>query len=63
MFPSALRDFGQQLAIKKCEPKIPKRLKNEFHDFEEQGCQIFLATTYQNGEKNIPRREKIYQIM
>jgi hypothetical protein len=26
-----------------------------------QGCQIFLATTYQNGE-NIPNEHKIYQM-
>jgi hypothetical protein len=26
-----------------------------------QGCQIFLATTYQNG-KNVPNNQKMYQI-
>jgi Tfp pilus assembly protein PilF len=26
-----------------------------------QGCQIFLATTYQNG-KNTPNSQKIYQM-
>jgi hypothetical protein len=30
-------------------------------DLLDQGCQIFVATTYQNG-KNIPNIQKIYQI-
>jgi hypothetical protein len=28
----------------------------------QQGCQIFLATTHQNGKKPIPNYHKIYQI-
>jgi hypothetical protein len=31
------------------------------HD-KEQGCQIFLGATYQNGE-NIPNFQEIYQIV
>jgi hypothetical protein len=47
---------------------VPKRwiLQTDHQRFAAQGCQIFLGTTYQNGEKltkwpqNIPIRHETY---
>jgi hypothetical protein len=37
------------------------KVRSAVHTYMEQGCQIFLVTTYQNGE-NVPNCSKIYKI-
>jgi hypothetical protein len=48
------------LIIEEHPPKLGKHQVPE-HMHAEQGCQIFLGTTYQNGE-NVPNNYEIYQI-
>jgi hypothetical protein len=48
-------------AIRKGMVLMPPRDGRFFPSDEKQGCQIFLATKYQNGE-NIPNYQKIDQI-